>query len=612
MRAMLLTFVLMAYAPAWAAHAYSQFGDIKYPPGFTHVDYVNPNAPKGGRLVLVPNSRATNFDKYNPFILKGEHPPGLHNEGQNSSLVFETLLGGTADEATTGYGLLADDVVVAPDMLSAVFRLNPLAKFNNGDPVLARDVKHSFDMTTGKLASPSTKSLFEDIKSVSVLDERLVRFDFKTADKQMPLVAGSVMVFSHKWGGGKAFDQIVTDLPIASGPYQVGQVDFGKTITYERRKDYWGQNLGLRRGTYNFDQITYKIYTDDTVRLEAFKAGEFDFLEENTARRWARQYNGRKFASGELVKTEFPNPNPAVYQGYVFNTRRAVFKDIRVRQAFGLAMDFEWLNRQLFYNAYVRIPAYFPSAEFAAAGVPSAEEMVFLEPLRSKLPAAVFGEVPRPSNTSPPGSLRANLLEARSLLGQAGWVYRDGALRDKNGKPMVIEMLFDNPSLQRLLTPYQKNLEKLGIRLNFRIVDYALSKKRLDVFDFDMTSIALGTSATPGASLKDLFGSESANREGNLNLWAVKDPAVDRLVENIERATSRPALAAAVRALDRVLAHGYYAVPNWYSASYRVAYKARNFQRPSVIPKYYEVQNWVNTTWWSTPLDAPQLPATKP
>jgi microcin C transport system substrate-binding protein len=612
MRLFLLSFVLMTCHPVWAAHAYSQFGDIKYPAGFTHVDYVNPNAPKGGKLVLVPNSRATNFDKYNPFILKGEHPPGLHNEGQNSSLVFETLLGGTADEATTGYGLLADDVVVAPDMLSAVFRLNPLAKFNNGDPVLARDVKHSFDMTTGKLASPRIKSLFEDIKSVSVLDERVVRFDFKTADKQMPLVAGSVMVFSHKWGGGKPFDQIVTDLPIASGPYQVGKVDFGKTITYERRKDYWGQNLGLRRGTYNFDQITYKIYTDDTVRLEAFKAGEFDFLEENTARRWARQYTGRKFDSGELVKVEFPNPNPAAYQGYVFNTRRAVFKDIRVRQAFGLAMDFEWLNRQLFYNAYTRIPAYFPTAEFAAAGAPSAEELVFLEPLRSQLPAVVFGDVAKPSNTSPPGSLRANLLEARRLLGEAGWVYSDGALRDKSGKPMVVEMLFDNGSLQRLLTPYQKNLEKLGIKMNFRIVDYALSKKRLDVFDFDMTSIALGTDATPGPNLKDLFGSESATREGNLNLWAVQDRAVDRLIENIERAPSRVALAAAVRALDRVLAHGHYAVPNWYSASYRVAYKARSFQRPPVIPKYYAVQNWVNATWWATPPGAASLPVNKP
>jgi microcin C transport system substrate-binding protein len=612
MRVFITLLISMACQAVWAAHAYSQFGDIKYPPGFTQVDYVNPNAPKGGKLVLVPNSRATNFDKYNPFILKGEHPPGLHNEGQNSSLVFETLLTGTADEATTGYGLLAEDVVVAPDGLSAVFTLNPLAKFNNGDAVLARDVKHSYDLVTGKLASPRQKLLFDEIKSVSVLGERQVRFDFKTADRQMPLVAGSLMVFSHKWGGGKPFDQIVTDLPIASGPYQVGQVDFGKTITYERRKDYWGQNLGIRRGTYNFDQITYKIYTDDTVRLEAFKAGEFDFLEENAARRWARQYTGRKFNSGELVKVEFPNPNPAAYQGYVFNTRRATFKDIRVRQAFSLAMDFEWLNRQLFYNAYQRIPAFFPTAEFAAAGLPSAEELVFLEPLRNKLPAKVFGEAAKPSNTNPPGSQRANLLEARSLLGQAGWVYSNGALRDKNGKAMVVEMLFDNPSLQRLLTPYQKNLEKLGIKMTFRIVDYALSKKRLDVFDFDMTSIALGTSATPGASLKDLFGTESATREGNLNLWAVQDPAVDTLIEKIERAPSRLQLAAAVRALDRVLAHGHYAVPNWYSAVYRVAYKAPNFQRPSVLPKYYSVQNWVNTTWWATPPGTAQQAIGKP
>ncbi len=591
---------------AHAEHAYSQFGDIKYPPGFAHVAYVNPLAPKGGTLVLVPNSRASNFDKYNPFILKGEHPPGLHNEGQHTSMVFETLMAGTADEATTMYGLLADDVAVAPDRLSAVFRLNPLAKFNNGDAVLAKDVKHSFDMQTGPLASPRTKVLFDDIKAVRVLGERSVQFEFKTADKQLPLVAGSLMVFSHKWGAGKAFDQIITDLPIASGPYAIGAVDFGKTIHYDRRKDYWAANLGIRKGTYNFDRITYKVYTDDTVRLEAFKAGEFDFLEENIARRWARQYTGRKFDSGELTKVEFPNPHPGAYQGYVFNTRKPIFKDARVRQALGLAMDYEWLNRQLFYNSYARIPAFFPTAEFAAAGTPSADEMVFLEPLRAQLAPEVFGQAAKPSNTAEPRSLRSNLLEARALLQAAGWVYKDGALRNQAGKPMQIEMLFDSPSLQRVLTPYQKNLDKLGIKMTFRIVDYALLKKRLDIFDFDMTSIAVGTSATPGGDLKDMFGSESAKREGNLNLWGVQDPAVDRLIEHIERAPSRAALSAAVRALDRVLAHGYYAVPNWYSPSYRVAYKARVLARPSVMPKYYAAQSWANATWWAVMPDAAQ------
>jgi microcin C transport system substrate-binding protein len=599
MRTVVISLAVLLAMPAWADYAYSQFGDVKYPHGFAHFDDVNPNAPKGGRITLVPNSRATNFDKYNPFILKGEHPPGLHNEGQNNSLVFETLMTGSSDEATTMYGLLADDIKVAPDGLSAQFRLNPLAKFNNGDPVLAKDVKHSFDMITGKLSSPRTKLLLDDIQSVTITGERTVRFDFKISDKHVPLAAASLMIFSHKWGAGKPFDQIILDKPIASGPYAIGAVDFGKTITYDRRKDYWASKLNVRQGTYNFDQVTFKIYADDTVRLEAFKAGEFDLIEENTARKWARQYTGRKFNSGELIKVEFPNPHPGAYQGYVFNTRKPVFKDIRVRQAFSLAMDFEWLNRQLFYSAYKRLPAYFPTAEFTAVGKPDAQELVFLEPLRSKLSPAVFGDVPKASNTEAPNSLRSNLLQARDLLAQAGWTFRDGALRNTAGRAMEVEMLFDNPSLQRIMTPYQKNLEKLGVRLNFRIVDYALSKKRLDTFDFEMTSVAYGSSPTPGKDLKDLFEAASATREGNLNLWGIQDPAVDRLLEQIVGAKTRDDLAAAVRALDRVLAHGYYAIPNWYSPSYRVAFKAKNFLRPERVPKFYGAQDWAISSWWA-------------
>lgn len=599
MRWLLYLLMFLSGSSAWAGHAYSLWGDIKYLAGFTHFEYVNPAAPIGGQITLVPNSRATNFDKYNPFILKGDHPAGLHNEGQNSSLVFETLLAGSSDEPATAYGLLAQDIEVAPDRMSVVFKLNPNAKFSNGDSVLAKDVKHSFDMITSKLASPRQRVLLEDLKSCVVMGERTVRFDFKNSEKHMPFVAGSLMVFSHKWGGGKAFDQIVTDVPIASGPYKIGKVDFGKTITYERRADYWGWNLGVRKGTYNFQSITYKTYTDDTVRLEAFKAGEFDAMEENIARRWARQYTGKAFSSGELTKVEFPNQFPGAYQGYVFNTRRAMFKDIRVRQAIALAMDFEWMNRQLFYNAYARIPSHFAAKEFTAQGLPGADELEFLEPLRGQLKPDVFGAAAVPSNTDEPNSLRANLLRARALLSQAGWVYRDGALRDASGKPMVIEMLFDNASLQRVLNPYQKNLEKLGIRMNFRIVDFALSKKRLDLFDFDMTSVAYGSGAIPGGNLKDVYGSESAKREGNLNLWGLENPAVDRLIEQIERAKSYEQLRGAARALDRVLAHEHIAVSNWYSPSYRSAFKARAFDRPKQPPKYYGIQNWMLSTWWA-------------
>ena len=283
----------------------------------------------------------------------------------------------------------------------------------------------------------------------------------------------------------------------------------------------------------------------------------------------------------------------------MFNTRKPMFKDARVRQALGLALDFEWMNRQLFYDSYARIPSHFSAKEFMALGKPGEDELEFLEPLRSLLPPEVFGEAALPSSTAPPSSLRANLLKARELLSQAGWNFRDGAMRNAKGEPMVIEMLFDNSSLQRVLTPYQKSLGKLGITLRFRIVDFALAKERLDAFDFDMTSVAYGSSSIPGGSLKDVYGSDSADRQGNLNLWGVRDKAVDKLIEEIERATSYARLRGAARALDRVLGHGYYAVPNWYSPAYRLAFKGRAFQRPEAPPKYYGIQNWVLTTWWS-------------
>ncbi len=588
----------MMALPAWAAHAYSQFGDIKYSAGFDHFEYVNPLAPKGGSLTLVPNTRQSNFDKYNPFTLRGEHPPGLMNEGQESSLVFETLLTGNLDEATTAYGLLADDVTVAPDKLSAVFRINPLARFNNGDPVLALDVKFSYDMQTSPQASPRIRVLFEGIKAVTVLGDRLVRFDFSKADDQMPLVAGSIMIFSHTWGGGKAFDKIITDLPIGSGPYRVGPVDFGKTITYQRRLDYWARDLNVRRGSYNFDSITYKIYTDDTVRLEAFKAGEFDVIEENIARRWARQYKGMAFDNGSLTRSEFANPNPGFYQGYVFNTRRPLLQDVRVRQAIAMAMDFDWLNRQLFYNSYKRIEGFFPTAEFTASGLPKADELALLEPWRSRLPPQVFGPAARLPSTEPPRSLRQNLREARALLQAAGWSDSDGVLRNAKGQALEIEMLFDQPSLIRIIGPFQKNLEKLGIRMKFRIVDYALLKKRLDVFDFDMTSVAFSSSSTPGTDLRDVYSSASAGRTGNLNYWGITDPVVDALVENIIAAKTRAQLATGVRALDRVLGHGYYAVPNWYAPTYRVAYKGNAFERPAKMPDFYSAQSWISSVWW--------------
>lgn len=597
-KALLCALIAISSPLASAAHAYAQFGDIKYPPGFEHFDYVNPNAPKGGSFSLVPPLRISNFDKYNPYTLKGVSAPGL------SQMMFESLLTGTFDEPTTAYGLLAEDVKVAADLRSATFRLNRRARFNNGDPVLAQDVKHSFDMLTGKGAAPYVRAYLADIEGVRVLDERTVRFDFKRASAEMPLIVGGLPIFSRKWGvvdgKRKPFDEIVTEMPITSGPYTIGRVNFGKDITYERNPDYWAKDLNVRRGMYNFDRVTFYIFKDNTAQLEGFKAGEFDYIESAVARDWARAYTGPKFKSGELVKRELPHGNAADFQGFLFNVRRDKLKDPRVREAIALAMDFEWMNRQLFYNAYTRVRGYFPASDFEAKGLPGPEELALLEPLREHLPPEVFTEeVPQPPSTKPPGSLRENLREAKRLLEEAGWTYRDGALRNAKGEPLEIEFLDESPSGGRIVLPYIGNLEKLGIRATYRVVDFALLAKRLDSFDFDLTGIRVPGTEAPGAELIGRFSSQQADVQGSNNLIGVKNKAVDALVQEAASATTRPQLVAALRALDRVLRFGHYVVPNWYSSVFRIAYRSGRYEQPDVIPRYYQPDSWALATWWS-------------
>ncbi|MFZ9439634.1 MAG: extracellular solute-binding protein [Hylemonella sp.] len=583
----------------WAAHAYAQFGDIKYPANFAHLEYVNPAAPKGGEITLVPPSRLSNFDKYNPFTLKGSAPPAL------SSLVFESLLTGTLDEPTTAYGLLAKDVSVASDRLSATFTLHELARFHDGQPVLAVDVKHSFDRLTSKEAAPQFRTIFGEIKGVSILSDRSVRFDFKRVNAELPLIAGSLPVFSRRWGEGKPLDKIVTDLPIGSGPYRIGKVNFGKDITYERDPSYWARDLNVRRGMFNFDRITYKIYKDSTAQLEAFKAGEFDYIQAFIAREWARAYTGKAFDRGELIKKELKHGNAGDFQGFLFNLRRPKFQDVRVRQAIELAMDFEWLNRQLFYNAYQRVRGYFVGSDFEARGLPSAQELVLLEPLRHQLPPEVFTqEAPLPPQTSlDPKSghtLRDNLRLARDLLTAAGWTYRDGALRNERGEAFTIEFLDNSGSMGRVVTPYAKNLEKLGIQVNYKVIDFAILQKRLDVFDFEIISNRLVGSEAPGTELLERFGSKAADIEGSSNVIGLKNPAVDALLDLVISATTRPELVARLQALDRVLRHGHYAVPHWTSGVHRVAWRNGRFEQPAVSPRYYQPEYWITAVWWAS------------
>ncbi len=585
-------------ADAQAAHALAWGAEPKYPPDFRHFDYVNPDAPRGGS---VNRDGFGSFDKLNPFTLRGIAAAGINE------LMFETLGEQSWDEPFSVYGLLAEDMVFAADRLSITFRLNPKAQFWNGDPVLAADVRHSFEVVTGRSAHPRYAQYFGDVARTVVVSERVVRFEFKRRNPELHLIlATGLPVFSRKWGQGLPFDQVVTQEPITSGPYRPDAIDFGKAIGYRRNPSYWADGLPVRRGMFNFDRIGFKYFKDETARLEGFKAGEFDWMFENSAKNWARGHTGRRYNSGELVKKTFPNSNVAGMQGFALNLRRPQFGDVRVRRALALAFDFEWMNRQVFFNQYVRTASYFSNSAMAAKGRPEGAELALLEPLRAKLDPVVFGEVPLPPVTSPPGSLRDNLREALRLLAEAGWeVAEDGQLRNEKGQPFVFEVLSYSPALERIAVPWVRNLEKLGIAVNLRVTDPALYQKRTDDFDFDVTTHVYGMSSTPGNELLQMFSVSAADQPGSDNLPGIKDPLLEILVDKLIRSQSRAELQTAARALDRVLRHGWYLVPHFHLGTHRVAYSHR-LGYPERLPTYYAAQPWMVKTWWlrtdSTPV----------
>ncbi|WP_429302532.1 extracellular solute-binding protein [Paraburkholderia sp. GAS199] len=601
---------LLAAPQAQAVYAIAQYGEPKYPADFKHFDYVNPDAPKGGTLVLANPSRLTSFDKFNPFTLRGNAAPGVGE-------LFESLTTGSSDEVASAYGLLADDIAIAPDGLSTTFHINPRARFSNGDAVTAEDVKYSLDTLKSPQAAPQYASIFGEIKGAVVVDPHTIRFEFRQRNRELPLLAGSMPVFSHKWGvkpdGSRIpFDQLAFEKPIGSGPYLIEQYDNGRTISYRRDPNYWGAALPVRVGTNNFDRIVYKLYSDSVARLEAFKAGEYDAMVEYVARNWVRRDVGKKFDSGELIKREFPQHNGTGMQGFMLNLRRPVFQDVRVRKALDLALDFQWLNRQLFFNQYTRIDSFFANTELQAKGLPSAGELALLDPWRAQLDPAVFGPPPKQPDTDPPGSLRANLLQARALLQEAGWTYRDGALRNAKGEPFQFEILDDSGSeatMAPIVATLTRNLQKLGITANFRVADFAVYQKRLDSFDFDTTTIRMADVQVPGTEQIDRFGSKAADTPGSDNVIGLKSAAVDAVLRALVQAQTREQLVDATHALDRLLMHGYYVIPHWYSASHRIAFK-RGLAWPAKLPLYYSAEGWITSTWWfgQTPAASPSQP----
>jgi len=574
-----------------AGHGVSIDGDLKYPEGFKHFDYVAEAAVKGGKLIL---HDLGSFDKMNPFTLKGNAPYGL------DSLVFETLAVPSLDEPFTEYGLIAKDIELADDRLSVTYTIDENARFSDGSKVTPDDVKFSLDTLKSDAAHPFYQIYLQDIKEAEILDDRRIRFLFARVNRELHMIASQLPVLSKAFYTTHPFnapDDASTMIPpVGSGPYVVDDVNPGKSISYRRNPEYWAINHPVRKGMFNFDRITVKYFKDQIVSVEAFKAGEFDVMPVNIAKQWVRDLDGKRFESGQLIKKRFPHKNDAGMQGFVFNTRKQLFSDPLVRRAIGLALDFEWINKTLFFEQYTRTNSYFSNSELAATGIPSDGELKLLDPYRDSLPVEVFTIPPTPPTTAPPSSLRDNLRSAKELLYEAGWYVKDGILQDADGNPFSFEILLVSPSFERVMAPFVNNLQKLGIDARYRTIDPALYTDRIKNFDFDMVVNVFGQSQSPGNEQRDYWHSSSADKKGSRNLAGIKNPVVDALVDAIVYASTRKELQNACHALDRVLWYGYYVVPNWYLSYHRLAYSSR-FKQPETLPLYYSPDQLL-MTWW--------------
>jgi len=585
-----IAFLILCYLPlnANALPAMGMGYQPKYSENYAHFDYTNPKAPKQGKLTMMGLGT---FDSLNPYLLKGISAGGL------GLLVFESLLEKSLDEPFSEYGLIADDFYLAEDKLSVTFHINPLARFSNGDAITAPDIKYSFDTLMSKAAHPQFRVYYADVKLATVIDRLTVRFDFKNKNRELHMIVGEIPIFSKKWVGDLSFDKVSDVLPIASGPYTVKKFNRGKNIEYVKNPSYWAKDLPVRKGMFNYEQITYKYYKDSTIALEAFKAGEFDFFFENYSKRWARAHNGSRYDSGEIIKTQLAHKNNAGMQGFAFNTRREKFKDVRLRRALSLAYDFEWANDRLFYNQYVRADSYFSNSELAAQGLPEGKELALLEKYRDQLPAEVFTKKWKPATTIAPDSLRNNLIQARDLLADAGWTIQDGVLKNDKGEIFQLDILLVQNGFDRIVAPYAHNLKKLGIHTNYRKVDSSLYKHRMDTFDFDMVVHSFPSSVSPGNELMNMYHSGSAKIKGSNNIPGMTNPVIDDLVLAIIQSNEREEVVTASRALDRVLLVGEYLVPNWYINVHRVAYWNK-FGIPKTQPLYYDPITWLLKAWW--------------
>ncbi|MGE0611555.1 MAG: extracellular solute-binding protein [Hyphomicrobiales bacterium] len=581
-------------------HGLSAFGELAYPAGFKHFKYVNPDAPKGGRLSMIGTAGVITFNSLNAFIVKGDAAQGLE-------YLFDSLMTRADDEPDAVYGLVAEAAELADDGKSATFHLRPQARFSDGTPVTAGDVVFSFDILKEK-GDPRIQLSLRDVASATAVDATTVRYEFSgDLVRDLPLIVAGLPILSKAYYATRPFDETTMEPPLGSGPYKVGALSQGRYITYVRRDDYWGKDLPVNRGRFNFDELRYEYFRDRTAEFEALKAGEYDLREEFTSKTWATEYRIPQVTSGKMILATLPDERPSGTQGFFINTRREKFSDPRVRQALDYAFDFEWTNKNQFHELYKRTHSYFENSVMKAEGPPSPEELALLEPFRGKLPETMFGPAYLPPVSDGSGQDRKLLRQAGKLLSDAGWTIKDGRRVNASGRQLDVEVLTFSPTFERIIAPWVKNLKILGIDARMRLVDPAQYQSRLKAFDFDITTQRYVMSMTPGAELRAFFGSQSAAAAGSQNLAGVSDPAVDALIDHILLAKSRDELTIAARTLDRVLRDGHYWVSHWYKAAHNIAFWNK-FSWPETKPAY---ARGVIETWWYDAEKAAKLGAAR-
>lgn len=571
-----------AHAQIERAHGLSLLDVPALARDFAHLPYVNPRAPKGGTVRI---AALGSFDSLNPFLIRGNAAEGL-------GLIYDTLMAENLDEPASVYGLIASHVSAPADLSSATFFLRRAARFHDGEPITAEDV--AFSLTMLKTHHPSYQAYYKDVVRAEIVGPHEVRFHFaQPNNRELPFIIAQLPILPQHYWADREFNQTTLEPPLGSGPYKIGALNAGRSIAYQRVEEYWARDLNIQRGQHNFDRIQYVYFGDGQIAFEALKGGELDFRYENHSRNWATGYEIDAVRSGALIRKEIAHKQGTGMQGFVLNLRRPQFQDVRVREALNLAFDFEWSNRMLFHGAYIRTDSYFSNSELAARGLPSAAERKLLQPWRAQLPPALFTEIWRNPRAGTPAELRANLRRAAALLRAAGWEVRDGMLQ-KNGQPFALEFLIFGPAFERIITPYQRNLKRLGIDSSVRQVDASQYQNRLRDYDFDVVIGLFGQSLSPGNEQRDFWSSAAAARKGGRNLIGLADPVVDALVEKLILAKDRAALIVAARALDRVLLWGHYVVPHWHIASFRLAWR-RGLTHQS-IPAY--AHGFPAIWWW--------------